>query len=257
MRETPLRRESIGRLLSILLLILLAGAGPAFPQESDETGPHLFRVGVTAGVTTFALGDLRDFTNTSVSGYRDAGMPMEVQREYPMNLTAGGEVAFLGLDPLAIGFSGSYTWTSAYARYGDYAGTLDLTSRVKVFSGMLLLQYAFSSGSVLQPFADVRAGISRVSLSLEEIVDVSSTVGLRVDSDLSGAKTGFVGEVSAGLRYTFGWVALAGRAGYRYANVSSMEVEITSLGQSLGSGPLGFDLNTSGFVALLGVEIVL
>jgi len=245
------------RCLSFLFLVVLPVPRSGFSQEDTEPGRPLFRFSVTSGVTTFALGDLRDFTNTSVSGYSDGGMPMEIQREYPMNLTAGGEVAFLGLDPLAIGLSGSYTWTSAYARYGDYAGTLDLTSRVKVFSGMLLLQYAFWPGSALQPFADIRAGISRVSLSLEEIVDVSSTVGLRVDSDLSGAKTGFVGEASAGLRYTFGWLALAGRAGYRYANVSSMEVEITSLGQSLGSGPLGFDLNTSGFVGVLTVEIVL
>lgn len=235
------------------ILILLPAGRTASSQEADE--PATFRIGVTAGLTTFALGDLRDFTTEGIAVYKAAGVPVELERTYPPNLQAGGEVLFLGLHPLALGIGGSYTWTSAYARYGDYAGTLDLTSRVKVLYGSLIVQYAFPPISGFEPFLDLRTGIARVSLSLEETIDITNYGQLHVSSDISGNKTGFAGESTAGIRYTWGTFALSGRAGYRLSNISSMEMSITSFGENLGSGTLGFDMNISGFVGVLTMEI--
>ncbi len=242
--------------LVTFLAFLPVSSTMAFSEESNGHTPALFRFGVTTGLSTFSLKDLREFTSDAVSIYTSTGVPVELQREYPPNLLAGAEFLFTGLGPLAIGVGGSYTWTSAYARYGDYSGTLDLTSRVKVLSGILILQYAFAQGSTLRPFLDLRGGFSRVSLSLEEAIDISSSYGgVRVNSGISGDKTGFGSEASAGVRYSLGSLALSARAGYRYSSVSSMPLTISSAGANLGSGTLAFDMNTSGFLGVVTLEV--
>ncbi len=242
--------------LSTLVLLLAVSGRTVLSQESRETSSTSFRIGVSAGLSTFALKDLRDFTSEAVSIYTGAGVPVELQREYPPNLVAGAEFFFTGLDPLSIGVGGSYTWTGAYARYADFAGTLDLTSRVKVLSGNLILQYAVATGPALRPFFDLRGGFSRVSLSLEEAIGIIADYGgAHVNSEISGTKTGFGGEASAGLRYVLGSLAFSARAGYHYSSVSSMPLTISSAGTNLGSGSLAFDMNTSGFLGAVSLEI--
>ena len=249
--------RTLSSLLLTLMLIWPAGAWVAFSQTSDDSARGVIRLGVSAGLTTFALGDLRDFTADIVSGYKASGLPVELEREYPPNLLAGAECLFVGLERWAFGLSGSYTWTSAYVLYADYAGTLDFHSKVEAISGYLVVQYSFATGCALQPFVDVRGGVSWVSLSINETVDVTEYAGVQVSSDVSGDKAGFGGETSAGLRYPFGSFALTGRLGYRFSNISEMEVKLSSSGQSQGSGTLGFDINASGFLGLLTLEATL
>ena len=249
--------HTITRLFLAPLLTGLLGVGEAFPQASDDPAGGSIRLGVSAGITSFALGDLRDMTDDIVSAYGASGLPVEVEREYPPNLLVGAECMFIGLEPWAFGVSGSYTWTSAYALYADYAGTLELHSKVQVLAGYLVLQYSFAAGWTLQPFVDIRGGISWVSLSIKETVDVTTYAGLVETSDISGDKLGVGGEATVGLRYSFDSLALTGRAGYRYSNVSEMDVSLSSSGQSQGSGTLGFDINSSGFLGVLTLEVTL
>jgi len=249
--------HTVTRLFLTPLLTGLLGVGEAFPQASDEPASGSIRLGVSVGITSFALGDLRDLTDDIVSGYEASGLPVELEREYPPNLLVGVECTFIGLEPWAFGVSGSYTWTSAYALYADYAGTLELHSKVQVLAGYLVAQYSFAAGQTFQPFVDIRGGISWVFLAIKETVDATDYAGVMGTSDVSGDKLGVGGETTAGLRYAFGSLALTGRVGYRYSNVSEMDVSLSSSGQSQGSGTLGFDINSSGFLGVLTLEVTL
>ena len=247
--------RTMHRFSMTLFLTLALCVGIASSQTSEVTEEGEFRLGVTAGITTFALGDLRTFTEGLISAYNASGLPVELERDYPPNLLVGAEFLYVGLRPWALGLSGSYTWTSAYALYGDYAGTLDLHSKVEVISGHAVLQYSFSAGEALQPFVDLRGGASWVFLTIDETVDAKEYTDVLVSSSVSGDKIGLGAEASVGLRSIFGSLAITGRAGYRYSNISSMEVSLSSSSQNLGSGELAFDINPSGFVCLLTLEI--
>ncbi len=245
------------RLLLTLVLAGPLGLDAAFPQDLDTTGRGSTRLGVSAGITSFSLGELRDLTDQVVSTYKAFGLPVELDREYPPNLLVNAEGTFVGLEPWAFGISGSYTWTSAYILYADYAGTLEFHTKVQVLSGYLIAQYSFTAGQALQPFVDIRGGVSLISLSIKETIEATEFVDAMVTSEISGDQVGFGGEAAAGIRYSFGSLALTGRLGYRYANASEMKVDITGAGQGQGSGNLAFDINASGFLGLLTLEVTL
>jgi hypothetical protein len=251
-----MHRISCNTVLTLLVFLGLEGEA-ALSQVPDSSGVGSFRVAVSAGITTFSLGDLRNFTTGLISDYNTSGLPMKLQRDYPPNLLAGAELFFTGLSPWQFGLGGAYTWTSAYGLYADYAGTLDMHSKVTVISAYLAVRYALLTGSRFQPFLDVRGGISRVSLSIDEKIDVPVPTGENLNSNVTGQKIGVQGEGGVGLRYPLGAFALAARVGYKYSSVSSMEVRLTGFGQDLGSGQLAFDINVSGLVGMLSLEVSL
>lgn len=207
------------RFCSPVMLIALLGAMTAMSQEPREPVQGDFRLGAALGITTFALGDVRDLTEAVMAGYAAAGLPVEQARDYPPNLLAGVEFCYVGLSPWSLGLSASYTWTSAYGLYSDYAGTLDFHSKADLVSGYVVVQHSFSMSSTLQPFVDIRGGVAWASFLIEETVDASEYAGITVTSELSEDDLGFAGEASAGARYVFGSLALSGRAGYRYADI--------------------------------------
>lgn len=196
------------------------------------------------GYTTFSMNEATDFFRQVVGFYQARGLSIPVQQAYPGNVLWGGEALLTHREGWTVGLGVQHAQSSAAALYGDYGGTLDLTSQASLLSIETAMAYTFRQDRRIQPFVGVRSGWSIGRYSLSEVVRL--TFGGTEDqasSELEARGQGRLLGGFGGVRYALGPAHLRAQTGYRHASLGNDEDD------------LPFNLGYSGFVATLGVEV--
>ena len=235
-------------LLIGLCLLGLSEAEAQAPPAAPGLTVHLY-----GGATDHALGGATDFWRDVIGAYREAGVPVPEQRMYPATYVTGAEV-LLPLRPgvrFGVGVQWSQTWATSL--YGDYAGTLDLRSRVHMLAADAVSTFDLTASGRLRPFLGARGGPLLGLYRIEEAVALDE-----IDASTSttrGSAVGFSVEGFGGARYALGRVALQVQVGYRYGRTNAVGATIRQDGAEEGSGELPFRLGFAGPVARIGLDL--
>lgn len=247
------------RLASVLTLILLLLCGQrAMAQDQDETIElPSFALSVSGGFTTFELSDVKEFYHSILDVYHANNVPIPTQREFPGNLLIGLSGTYRIPGVVDVGLGGRYSWTRAFSAYEDYSGTLDVNAKVRLLSIEAIVQRDFVTGSVVDMYAGVRTGLVFAWSTFSQKIVFNDFPEQNTNILLSGNGSGFSGEGFIGAKRQVGNIVLGMCAGYRYANISGMNAEISLNGQHQESGTLDVGHNLSGFTVDVHVDIIL
>jgi hypothetical protein len=263
----------MNRTLALLVIALLIAPSSALAQlrPVEQSAPDrsigwpVF-VEVQGGYTTFSMQEASDAFRTALGAYRDIGVVLPMQQDYPGNGLLGLDVLVGPLPWLHVGLGGRMTRTQAASIYGDYAGTLDVVARADLWTVEGIARFERPLTQRIRPFGGVRGGLAlgRYTLSEDVAIDLSAlapdlppeqTVGSS-QATLRASGAGFTSEGFAGLRYVMGRVALSTQAGYRFARVVNPDGRgTTDAGDVLFDGELPFTLGYAGWVGTLGLSV--
>ena len=247
------------RLVCLLTFAAAASAQPATTASVPPAGGVPGRgveVRVTGGLASLSLGDVAAFHQSAVDVYAAAGVPVPTQRAFPAGLSGGVDVLWStsarpsGASRFGVGarFAGS----SASSLYGDYAGTLDLVSRVSALFVESVSVVELGEGRV-RPFLGSRGGTVIASSETVEAVDLGELGASR--SRVSGRGVGYSIEGFGGLAASAGRVGVFVQGGYRYARVPKLNGEVEVDGASVEEGRLPYGLGLSGWSGAVGLTI--
>lgn len=263
----------MNRFVAFLLLAAFLTPSSAHGQlDPTDQRPALYGHGlpifveVHGGYTTFSMQEASDVFRTALGAYRDVGVVLPMQQDYPGN-------GLLGLDVLAgprpwlhVGLGGRMTRTQAASIYGDYAGTLDVVARAELWTveGITRLERALTPR--LRPFGGVRGGLAlgRYTLTEDVAIDLSALAPDLPPEQMVGSSqavlrasgAGFTSEGFVGLRYVMGRMAFSTQAGYRFARVVNPDGRgTTDAGDVLFDGELPLTLGYAGWVGTLGLSV--
>ena len=234
--RTPRRAGWMRRNARGAFLLALALAGASRTAAAEERERHWF-LQVAGGASTMQLRDVKDFYQQDLNFYRSNGIPIESQREFPANLIVGGDVLYGLPDDIRIGIGTRYTWSHAYALYGDFGGTLDVVGEVRLLAVQVVSQRVWSATGPWSPFVEVRAGRGWARIKVYDKLVLTQYATGEAQATLEGKGSAPLAELHIGMRNSRGHNFLIGTAGYRYCKLP---------------GP-PFDLDVSGFVTTLTV----
>ena len=206
---------------------------------------------MTGGLASLSLGEAAAFHQSAAGVYVAAGVPVPTQRSFPAGPSGGVDVLWAtGAGRFGVGarFAGS----SASSLYGDYAGTLDLESRVSAVFVESVSVVEFGRGRV-RPFAGSRGGTVIASSETEEALDLGELGASR--SQAAGSGVGYSVEGFGGLLVGGGRVGVFVQGGYRYARVPRLNGTVTVDGATVGEGRLPYELGLSGWSGSVGLTV--
>jgi hypothetical protein len=254
-----------------LFIVTLLAAPHAFSQspspnaEGSRAQLPLF-IEVHGGYTTFSLNGASTQFQGAVGTYRDYGVVAPVQRLYPGNSIIGADVLIAPLAWLHVGIGGRTARTQASSLYGDYAGTLDITSTTRLWTVESIVRVERPMRTRMSLVASLRGGVAIGTFRLREEVRINaastgSPLGPNAfasGATLSASGPGVSTGGTVGLRYRMGRIALAAETGYRYARVVNPDGSgVTDNNDVIFSGELPFTLGYAGWTSTLGVGMVL
>jgi len=247
-------RSAIARILWVTVLLAVGVAAPSRAQEPASASHTMTAtVEVHGGYTTLDLGDAEGVFRQAVASYRPVDVP--IQRSYPNRGLAGLSVRVDPLPQWEVGIGTRYTRTSAAALYGDYAGTLDVRSRTRMWTLEVLTAYAFDIAGPIDPVVGARGGLAFAHYELENTVALTfDGMNERATGRVEADGRGYPAGVSVGARYMRGRLTVQADAGYRLARVSDPGATIDDA-SGTESGELRFDLDYSGVVTTLGAAV--
>ena len=227
-------------------------------QETAPAPPDPSAYGLTVrlggGPTALALGEAAAFHQSVAEAYAEAGVPVPTQRSYPAAPAAGLDVMWSPGRGRHFGGGVRYAASSAYSLYGDYAGTLDLVSRVRAVFVETVSIAEFNSGGRLRPYLGSRGGTVYATSRTDEALDLGEfgeSKGSVVGSGVGYSVEGF-GGVTASARAA----GLFVQGGYRYARVPRLDGEASANGMT-EEGRLPYGLALSGWSLSAGITVPL
>jgi hypothetical protein len=227
-------------LTALAVLGVLGGTVPVSAQQEDG-----LRFDATLGVHQSSLSDVRDAYHRLVQLYQGSGLTLPIQREFPANLLIGAEVTHR-VAGVALGVSADYTWTRAFALYGDTTGRLDLMSTVKMTTLQALVRAGPVGPERLRKYAEARVGVAFGSVAFAQTARLFPPIGMQATETLSASGTGPTVEGAIGVEYGLGTLRLGASVGYRYAKIGNPRGTDVVDGRVQSTGSLPFDLNASG-----------
>ena len=229
---------------------ILGGASAAVAQPSAPVGR--FSARLAAGVNSMRLNDFKDSYSLVVDGYRQEGLQLETQREFPANLIFGGDLLYDVGSGFSLGAGARYSWTRAFTLYQDYSGTLDILGKARMLALQAVGQRVWSAGRVA-PFVELRGGWAFVSAEItEQSTETFASTGSS-KSELESNDGAPLGEAHLGIRLDARAYLVTATGGYRYCKVSGPEGELREDGVVVERGELSFDVDVSGFVFAVAV----
>jgi hypothetical protein len=240
------------RAIATCLLALTATAVAAQdPAPSPEPSRGVV-VRVAGGLAGLSLGDAAAFHQSVADAYVAVGVPVPTQRALGVGPTGGIDVLVPFRDG-RVGVGVRAAESSAYSLYGDYAGTLDVVSRVRVVFVESVSVAELPLGGPVRPFVGSRGGSAFATLSTRDALDLDAlgTAG----GEVRGSGTGYVLEGFGGVAVAAGPVGLFGQAGYRYARVPRLNGAVRVGGETVEEGALPFGLSLSGWTGVVGVTL--
>lgn len=234
-------------------LLLLSALFALFSTASDEARAQRF-VMLEAGATSFTVGEAGRYFEQIVGSYRQAGIRVPTQRRYPASALLSADVYLLEGFGGQVGLGVQWAQTEALALYGDYSGTLDISSNINMIALQTVGRQVIPFSSRIAGIVVVRTGllIGRYRLDEELVIeDVgSSTVTM----------TGKGHDVTAGISGGLGWrvsghMRVHASAGYRYGVLRSPSGSMSASSLAQMSGQLPFQVGMSGWTTSLGIDI--
>jgi len=213
----------------------------------QDTIPY-FYLQPMVGYTTFALGDVKDFYDAVLNEFKIYGLVVPTQKEYPGNVTFGLNLLYNIPSIVRVGLGSQYTWTEAYSGYEDYAGLLEVNSKITLFTIEGVVERDIESFKAGKFYGGARGGISFVNSDYSNTVSFTEYPGEVEEIKLSGDGNGFTLEGYLGVNYSLGNVSLGVTTGYRLAKVKEIDGKITIPGEGSYSGKLNLEHDMSGIV---------
>lgn len=139
------------RITFLSIIILLSGSLTA-QVSSRHDSIASFIIHASAGYTTFALGDVRDFYNGVLEVYSESGLQVPTQKDYPGNVVFGISGMYNIPSVLRVGLGSQYTWTKAYSGYKDYAGLLEINSKISLLTIEVVVERDIQSTKTVNIF---------------------------------------------------------------------------------------------------------
>ena len=152
---------------SLTTLALLGAVWGATPLCAQWKG---LQVAATLGLHQFSLSDVKDAYASLLGVYQANGFQIPVQRRFPTNLLVGVEATRQVAPAVAVGLSADYTWTHAYALYGDTTGRLDLTSTVKLTTLQGVVRVSQAGAPPVRAYVELRGGLAFSSVAFAQTV---------------------------------------------------------------------------------------
>ncbi|MEM8601450.1 MAG: hypothetical protein AAGF99_16155 [Bacteroidota bacterium] len=198
--------------------------------SASQEGPWQLRI--YAGTASLGLGDIETRFNDALDLIRSRGLTMPVQRDFSPQIVVGGEAVFRFLAPrgarpgLALGVGVERAYTEAFSGYEDFSGTLDLEQETTgtVLEGVVQAQWHVHGP--ISAAVTARVGRLQTSTVLSETLDVSELEGAIVsEGRVEGAALALGDGVS--LRYVWRYLGLSAELGYRYAEATKADLELS------------------------------
>jgi len=231
------------RILCALLAFCVTGT-PALAQSPGPLAPSGVSAHVHTGYTSFSMNEATDFFRDVARAYQQRGINLPVQTTYPGNSLLGLDVSYTRSPTWRLDLSVMRASTEAFALYGDYAGTLDVTSETTLWTIQTGSTYTFRRDRRLQPFVGFKSGVAIGTYSVTEALrldvdGVTEEASAKLDASGYGPSV----EGLGGLRYVFGRASLRTQFGYRYARLGSDDDDFP------------FNLGYAGVVGTVGLEV--
>lgn len=219
------------RLLLIELMLIVFSITLSAQENVQENG-RLYGIEIETGINYMKLGELSDIFKRLVDYYKANDLPMEVQKLYPENGLAGASlyINFSKNDQLKLNYY--YSSTKAYSLYGDYSGTLDLTSTVKMQNISLGYVRVFSPDNLFTFFGELNTGYLIIKHDIQEKVNLTGLGSS--DASVGDSDRAFVIEPGIGLRYRYSIFHLYVKAGYKFTIADPQDVSGATLKSGIG-----------------------
>lgn len=237
--------------LSVVPLALVAVGAWAQPSTRPAATSSV-TVRVSGGVADLSLGDASAFHAAGVESYQNAGVAIPIQREFGTAPVGGLDVLW-GTPARRFGVGVRAARSSAYALYGDYAGTLDLVSDARAVFVEAISVAELPAGERVRPFIGSRGGAVYGSVSNREEIDLGEFGASR--SMLEGSGIGYSLEWFGGATGGTRRIEVFVQGGYRFAQVPQLTGTLRTDGDPAGEGRLPYGLGLSGWTATAGLDL--
>lgn len=244
-------------LLTLSLIIFFKSNIKAQDVESaSKDKKRSLTVSVTSGYTTFSLDDVKEVNTDIHKFYRNIDIPIPTQSEYPGDLILGLQIYYSIFYSIDVGLAATYAGTGAGSSYEDYAGSLVINSKVSMMSLELIIRKLFKNNNTLQPFIEVRSGITQGSFELKQDIKFFNELSSITDKTVlyaSGSDRSYSGSI--GGKLSWNKLAISAQVGYRYSNITEPKGKITSNGTEETLGKLNIDIDLSGLIIKTNIEL--
>jgi hypothetical protein len=228
-------------------LLLAASSLRAQPVPPSGSAPTVF-ITPHVGYSGSSLGEVAALHGEIVRTYTGLGIDLPDAQSPSGSLTVGLDVLIRATPSQHHGLGLRYTGSTASSLYGDYAGTLDVVSRVRAFVFDAVSYYNLGNGGT---FAGARAGFVYGRMSTREAIDLQD-LGDSF-SEIRGSGIGYSLEGFGGVGFDAGPFPITLQLGYRYAVVDRLKGSVRS-DQGRTSGELPLSLDFSGLSGSVSVR---
>jgi hypothetical protein len=217
-----------------------------YPQKIDSG--RYFVIQPSVGYTMFALGDVRDFYDEVLAMYDQMGVHIPTQKDYPGNIIFGISTMYNIPSVARFGIGGQYSWTKAYSGYEDYAGLLEVNSKISMVTIEAIVEKDIQATKTANIFLGLRGGVPFVNTEYSNSVSLKDFPGQVEEVFLSGDGHGYTFEGYVGFNKSYKRFVFSVTAGYRISKVSEIDGTIIIPGEGSISGKLDLEHDLSGIV---------
>lgn len=203
--------------LIILLLLFL----PVLFLGQEIT--YDYSVQISVGYSTYNLSDVKQHYENIIENISRYNIPIHSQIKYPGNIIWSGKFNYNLLQFTSIYFGTEYTQTSAYSFYGDYAGSIDVISNIKMYNFYIGFEQIIYQGFIFKPFFDINFGYSNISYNLEEKFNFKDYEKYNFTNIEKETFSNYKIEAGLGIKYEFTPFNLGLQTNYR---ISTFEGKI-------------------------------
>jgi len=201
------------------------------------------------GYSISNLDDPRSYFDNLLDFYHGYSIPITKQFDFGKTLSL--ETGILYSDPrieeMRIGVIAGYIYSPAYARYKDYAGTIDVIGSVNSYQLFLTYQKILWENVDCEIYSLFKPGIDYSTLKITQDVNYTELPEYNYHTKVSASGIGFCGEAMIGMSFPAHSVHYSFEGGYRlfYLEADATEEPVTPENQSRR---LPFSIDQSGFV---------
>ncbi|MBX2957956.1 MAG: hypothetical protein KF846_17450 [Cyclobacteriaceae bacterium] len=243
----------------VVFYIVILALG--FSASAQRTAPHdttrYWIVQPSIGYTTFDLGEVNNFYDEVLAQYEIMGLTIPTQKQYPGNVLIGLSALYNIPAILRVGIGGSYSWTEAYSGYEDYAGLLEINSKISMTTIEAVVERdlsTFKSGSL---YLGASGGLSFVKSDYANFVSLHEYPYEGGEIKLSGDGQGHSVQLYLGGNFSVKNFTVGLTAGYRFAVIKEIEgtIQIPMEGSYTGKLDLEHDLSGVVLTMRLGYKL--
>jgi len=167
--------------------------------------------------------DIRNIYNDILGYYQYYGIPIHNQTDFGKTLSFGAGIIASRVAKLQAGVELSYYFSSAYAGYKDYAGTLNVDGSIKSYQASLLLQYILFQKKYFSFFVRLEPGWAYTTFIINEKLNYTEMPQFNYNYTLKAHGGNPCAEATCGISIPVSHFLFSFIIGYRYFNISNPE----------------------------------